>query len=76
MQGCRFATSHVLRVYIHRIDKSLYSGNVSVSTGLEQLPERPTDAAAAVAGAGRSGAGAGAGATAAGGCRGGARTAR
>ncbi len=76
MKGSGFATSHVLRVYIHRIDKSLHAGHISVTTGLEQLPERPADAAAAVRGAGSSGAGAGdAAAAAAGGCRSEARTA-
>jgi len=41
-------SSHVLRVYVHRIDETLYSGYVSITTGLEQLPECPADAAAPV----------------------------
>ena len=77
MKGSRFPSSHVLRVYVHRVHQSLHTGHVPVAAGLEQLPERAPDAAAAVGGAGSSGARAGdAAAAAAGGRRSGARTAR
>jgi len=47
-------SGRVLHVDVHRIDETLYSGCVSVTTGLEPVPERTADAAAPVCGTGSS----------------------
>lgn len=39
MQGCRFASSHVFGVHIHRIHEFLHPGNITISAGFKQLPE-------------------------------------
>lgn len=55
MKRSRLASSHVLRIYVHRVNKPLHTGDIPVPTGLKKLPEGAADAAAAVYGAGCSG---------------------
>lgn len=52
MKRSRLASSHVLRIYVHRVNKPLHTGDIPITTGLKKLPEGAADAAASVYGTG------------------------
>lgn len=70
MQGCRFASSHVFGAHIHRIHEFLHPGNITISAGFKQLPERTVCTAASRVPAARVGRRTGTGAATFGGGRG------